>query len=584
MKRESAEFGPTKIIMAVGVVVIFVAGAAACNKQESGQSAKEHETDSAQPSTPQLTPVQKVVKELERLCTTAFAGECEATVDAAMADHDLADITKELSPLCKAEKAGWACLCVAHLKHKVGDDAGAREYVLNSCQNRYLPGCGAAGDIALELNVMKGVDKMFAERDLVRFYAGVLLAVESDQAKALDLFSAFCDEDVMEMCEVGGVYADAMGVNDLAEGLAHRACQAKRATACRSLGGWHVRRKETDKAIQAYKSGCTEGDYLTCVLLGDLLRDQGDKDESSRLFKKACEAGESMGCIGLGRNYGEAGQPLMALEYYAKACQLGEPKGCYVHGIASLEQGFDDTALESLQKACSGGMEDSCPHAEKLREQHEMGDALEKHFNSRIREYIDGAPFFPKNCRVRVALEKILSDTPDLLRSGNQHEVKGLLNELRIALAEPEGRQYATHVSFLSRADDVLFGPALTTYVSGLERILEVMSKRRVKPKVRTHLLEELTGIVLWKELKNWEREVISRYGTLWTVQAMLAEELRDTYRLKLPGETREAQLTLANSLAGLALEGVSNKDMDSARDSLVYFWRDISQYERKRP
>ena len=577
MRPESNRHIGTCVV--AGVALLFGALALSCNKGGGGQEVERAaDSLSAQPGEPQTTPVQNAVHSLEVLCGTAFPDKCTAAVDAAMADHDVGALSGELAPLCKEKKAGWACLCVARLKHKVGDDAGAREYVLNSCQSRYLPGCGAAGDIALELDVVKGKENPFETSELLRYYAGVLLATDGQVKQAINLFSAFCDGNAMEMCEIGGVYAHAVESNDLAEALANKACQAGRTAACRSLGAWQAGRGETDKAVSTYRNGCTGGDQRSCVFLADLLYENRDRKESSRLFKDACLAGESMGCIGLGRSYGEDSQPMMAIEYYARACQQGEAQGCYLGGLASREQGLNDAARESLHKACSDGVKDACSPAKELQEQFELGNALEEHFKAiQAKKYIDGALSFPKDCRVRVGLEKIISDAPNLIRSAKDDEVKALLNELRVALAEPEGREYIMHVSYLVRVDDVFLGPSLSTYVFGLERILDVMSGRRMTPKARARFLKELTGIDLWTELKGWEREVLSGYRTVWTIQALLAEKLRGA--LRFPGQRVEA-LELSDEIAGLAVKGISQKDMDAARESMVHFWRDANQYE----
>jgi TPR repeat protein len=583
MKQESAYFGLTKTILAAGVAVILVAGAAACNKQESGQSAKEHEADSGQP-----TPVQELVGKLEGLCTTTFAGECEAAVDAAMADYDLGDMTKELGPLCKADKAGWACLSVARLKHKVADNAGAREYVLNSCLNGYLAGCAAAGDIALELKTMRAVGKVFQDRDLLRFYSGVLLAVDTDQTRALDLFSAFCGTGVMEMCEAGGVYAESMGVHDQGENLASKACQAGRVTACRSLGGWHTERKETDKAIQAYEIGCAGGDQLTCVFLADLLHDQGDMERSSRLCREACDAGESIGCIGLGRNHGEAGQLEMSARYYDKACDLKEMKGCYLHGIASMERGFNTLALLSLNRACDGGEPAACAEATRLTENLAEATRLQEMADKVKRFWEDSgvtnraASLVTPGSAVGESLRAFVSQMPEHIAKGNIAEVRPLVERLKNALSTAEGRRYAGDIKEICLLEKETLGPLLGIYATGLEHIVEEMSGRRLKPRKRVRILEEVTGIELWKKLKNFEREVLGEYRPIWTVQATFADELRDTY--EFPEETRGEGLALASNLAELAIKGVTEKEMGSARESFIHFWRDVTQYERKRP
>jgi len=155
------------------------------------------------------------------------------------------------------------------------------------------------------------------------------------------------------------------------------ACQNGDRNACVELGhdyqfGAGVA-KNTRRALELYRTGCSQKVQLACVWEGVILLSNSEIGERSRgrqLIDAACKADDPFACYFAGllayTGTGMTKDERQAAELFRRGCDAGEPKACsaraYVLDFGKGIKQDSDAAAKLLERTCSNTNEDACDH------------------------------------------------------------------------------------------------------------------------------------------------------------------------------------------------------------------------------
>ena len=561
----------------VGLLVVAVCFG--CGRaSDSSRDQPQKPSAALEPADTEPTPLEKLVSALREACTGSFADHCKSLIEEVPSSHDVGQVIQTLGPLCKQDKQGWACLVVAELKHKFGDTTGAREYVVNSCQNLYPDGCRAAGRISKAL-LEKGEGlpegNPFDDEETLEKYLGAIFVENSDTGRALLLLQEYCNALDYSMCEIGAVLADLNGDKTLRLTLADIACKNGRPHACNSLGMWLEEVGDVEAAISAYRAGCRGDHHRACTLLAVLLDGRGEASEVLTLFQKSCEAGDAMACIGAGRIVeGEEGEAL-----FKRGCDLGEHRACCVYGLLASQGAQWKTAHAHILKSCSVGVQECCSEAEKIQKRGEFAKRLEDSWRSggvmaRLQEYpCSGSPD-----AVRV-VGKIMESVPPMVRKGEALKVDEYMNGIKTRLSKGFDARDLECIEKIALLDGELFGPKLGVFVYGASRIKKRMGDSSLRPMDKYRMIKEILDVEHENtSLSRKNKRQINEYGQRALIVENMAFAIRVVFYFGCDSSRDLVKLT--NRIGGVAADGILERDPAKAERLLIDFWLEVSSYQ----
>ncbi|WP_295365108.1 SEL1-like repeat protein [uncultured Succinivibrio sp.] len=165
--------------------------------------------------------------------------------------------------------------------------------------------------------------------------------IDTDEFKAFKLLNYACSNGEFGSCRyVAAFYENNIGVKydkDKIKYLYSKACDNADAISCHKLGSLYSQEKDqTEKAIEAFNTGCEFGSVRSCTSLGLIYYDgkkmQPDEKKAFNLFKSACDGNDSTGCYYLAECYangkGVKKSRNVASTIFSKACDVGSSEAC----------------------------------------------------------------------------------------------------------------------------------------------------------------------------------------------------------------------------------------------------------------
>lgn len=164
--------------------------------------------------------------------------------------------------------------------------------------------------------------------------------IDTDEFKAFKLLNYACSNGEFGSCRfVAAFYENEIGVKydkDKIQYLYSKACDNADAVSCHKLGSMYQSDNNTDKAIEAFNTGCEFGSIRSCTSLGLIYyegkRVQADEKKAFNLFKSACDGNDATGCYYLGECYakgkGVKKSKNVAATIFSKACDIGSSASC----------------------------------------------------------------------------------------------------------------------------------------------------------------------------------------------------------------------------------------------------------------
>lgn len=152
-----------------------------------------------------------------------------------------------------------------------------------------------------------------------------------------------------------------------AKPLYEQACAAEYVPSCVNLGNLERDLGNKIAASNAFEISCKKG-MMRCNDYAVLQMELGHVQKALRLHKTACHQGDSYGCYNLGLYNDANGNIQEARIMYEKACADKVSASCYDLAMLEYENANVERSLQFYSKSCELGMQKGCQNQEMLNE------------------------------------------------------------------------------------------------------------------------------------------------------------------------------------------------------------------------